>query len=141
LLARTDAAIVVLQKSVAQLRLARNLVDMLQSDLDADRIVTVCNRVQQGWFGRDLSKGDVQMALGRDVDCAVPNDDALVSEAVNLGVPVSQLKNGSKFEKAVLALADDLERRFARRGDAAAKGEAANVTIKGWGEDARRAAE
>lgn len=141
LLARTDAAVVVLQKSVAQLRLARNLIDTLQTDLDAERIVTVCNRVQQGWFGRDLSKGDVQLALGRDVDCAVPSDDALVSEAVNLGVPVSQLKSGSKFEKAVLALADEMERRFARRGEAAAKGELANVTLKGWGEDARRAAE
>jgi pilus assembly protein CpaE len=140
LLARTDVAVVALQKSVTQLRLARGLVDMLQADLDAERIVTVCNRVQQGWFGRDLSKGDVQLALGRDVDLSVPGDDALVSEAVNLGVPVSQLKSGSKFEKAVLALADEIEQRIARR-NTAVRSEPAEATVNGWGNDARRAAE
>lgn len=142
LLARTDVAVVVLQKSVAQLRLARSLLDELQNELGAERIVTVCNRAQQSWFGRDLTQGEVEMALGRGVDCAVPNDEALVSEAVNLGVPVSQLKKASKFEKATLALADEIERRLARREIAdRTTGEPATTTLKGWGEDARRAAE
>ena len=113
LLERTDIAVVVLQKTVADLRLARGQLDALREfDLHPNQIVTVCNRVQQGWFGRDISKSEVELALGRPVDCAVPSDYALVSEAINLGVPTSRIKAGSKFEKATVALADEIERRL-----------------------------
>jgi pilus assembly protein CpaE len=143
LLERTDIAVVVAQKTVANLRLTRGLIDALQADLRSDQIVTVCNRVQTGWFGRGIAKGDADMALGRAVDCAIPSDYALVSEAANLGVPVSRLKSGSKFEKATHALAEEIERRVGiNRLDppaaaSAAASERSPTTREDWTHDAR----
>ena len=143
LIERTDVAVVVMQRSVANLRLGRSLIAALKDDLQQDQIVTVCNRVQQSWLGREIGMGDVERALGRAADCRVPSDDA-VSEAVDLGVPISRLKSSSKFEKATIALTDEIELRLKRRGqDATAhtpEGDAAMTITRGWLNDAQRAA-
>ena len=143
LLERTDVAVVVMQGAVANLRLGRSLLTSLNDELQQDQVITVCNRVQQSWFGREVGMGDVERALGRAVDCKVPSDYALVSEAVNLGVHISRLKARSKFEKATIALTEEIELRLKRRRldntDRAAS-DAGTATTKGWIDDARRAA-
>jgi pilus assembly protein CpaE len=143
LLERTDIAVVVTQKTVAGLRQTRTLIGALEAALKADQILTVCNRVQTDWLGRGIAKTDADLALGRSVDFAVPGDDALVREAADLGVPVSRVKRGSKFEKATNALADGIEQRLARRRldpHVAANGavcERMPTTREEWTQDAR----
>lgn len=115
LLERTDVAAVVTHKTVAGLRQTRALIGALEGALTSDQIVTVCNRAQSGWLSRGIATNDANLALGRAFDCTIPADDALVSEASDLGVPVSRVKKGSKFEKATNALADEIEKRLTMR--------------------------
>lgn len=114
-LERTDVAVVVTQKTVANLRLTRALLNTLQNEVRNDQILTVCNRAQTSWLARGIANGDADRALGRAIDFTIPADDALVSEASDLGVPVSRVKKGSKFEKATNALADEIEKRLSIR--------------------------
>jgi pilus assembly protein CpaE len=116
LIAHTELAVIVLQKTVANLRLGRKLVTALKDEhLSSDQIVTVCNRVPQTWFSRDISHTDATAALGAKVDLTLPSDYSLVSEAANLGVHVSRIRAGTKFEKGVVALAAELGRRISQR--------------------------
>lgn len=142
-LERTDVAVVVTQQTVAGLRQTRALIGALEGALRSDQILTVCNRVQTNWLGRGIAKTDAEVALGRPIDFAIPGDDALVREAVDLGVPVSRVKAGSKFEKATNALADGIERRLAlKRIDPqpamnGALSERMPITKEEWTQDAR----
>lgn len=144
LLERTDLGVAVTQKTVASLRLTRSLIDALHGELRADQVLIACNRVRNGWFSRGIGKADADLALGRPIDVNVPSDYALVSEAADIGVPVSHLKRGSKFEKASIALAAEIERRLAKRFNHApvASGsfsERSPATREEWTQDARAA--
>jgi len=120
LLARTDLALVVLQKTVANLRHGRRLIGALKNThLSSDQIMTVCNRVPQTWFARDISQADTEAALGAKVDLTAPSDYALLSEAANLGVHVSRIRAGTKFEKSIGALRAELDKRITARQEKA----------------------
>jgi pilus assembly protein CpaE len=140
LLERSNLAVLVVQKTVANLRAARSMLGALHAEMQADQIVTVCNRVERGWFARSFSTSEVENALGRPVDCSVPSAFGLVSEAVNLGVPVSQVKAKSKFEKATVALAEELERRVARKRLSLTPSVEASTVQEGWGDEIRHVA-
>jgi pilus assembly protein CpaE len=140
LLERSDLAVLVVQKTVANLRAARSLLGALHNELQSDQIVTVCNRVERGWFSRGFSTLEVESALGRPVDCAVPSAFAMVSEAVNLGVPISKVKSHSKFEKATVALAEELDRRLALRRLSIVTGMEPSTMGETWGDEARHVA-
>ena len=118
LLAQTEMAVVVLQKTVANLRHGRRLVNALkEAHLGNDQIVTVCNRVPQTWFTRDISHADTEAAIGTKLNLTMPSDYSLLSEAANLGVHVSRIRAGTKFEKAISVLGADLDRRIAARDE------------------------
>ncbi len=48
-------------------------------------------------FGAGLRRSDIETALGADFVAAVPNNYALVREAIDRGVPLEEVKPGNKI--------------------------------------------
>lgn len=92
LAARSDLVLLVTELTVPSLRQARRQLNLLMqqgaSDLD---IQIVLNRFEKGLF-RALKIEDAVQVLGRAVDYTVANDFAVVSAALDQGVPFSEIK-------------------------------------------------
>jgi len=89
---------IVCETSVPALRHAKHLVTAITERLDDGpnpRIVV--NRFQNRLFGSGLSRGDLQQTLGDAFLAAIPNDYALVREAIDRGVPLEEVKRGNKI--------------------------------------------
>jgi len=48
-------------------------------------------------FDSGLRRGDLEQALGESFLAAIPNDYALVREAIDRGVPLPEVKAGNKI--------------------------------------------
>lgn len=97
----SDMIILVMQLTVAGVRQARRQLDTLQAHgLDAVPVKVVLNRFEKGW-GKSVDFKEAESALGRKFDYFVPNDYALVSEALNQGVALSGIKRKSKVETSI----------------------------------------
>lgn len=84
---------IVAEMTVPALRQARRLASAIDERLSAGpspRIIV--NRFEQRGFGRGLSRADVEQALGGYFAGTVANRYALVREAIDQGVPISELK-------------------------------------------------
>jgi pilus assembly protein CpaE len=56
----------------------------------------IVNRFQQRMFSGGLRMGDLDATLGEAFAAAIPNDYALVREAIDRGVPLEEVKPGTK---------------------------------------------
>ena len=104
LLAHADLVLMVTQLSVPTLRRTRRQLDLLaQQGVGAGEgaLRLVLNRYEKKMFAR-LSSGDVEKALGRSADFTIANDYEAVSEAIERGVPVGDIRRKG-------ALARDLQ--------------------------------
>jgi pilus assembly protein CpaE len=71
------------------------------------------------WFGVNMK--DVEKALGREISFYIPDNPAVVMDAINRGAPLKEVKAGSDVEKSISDATDDLLKAVARsRGAAAA---------------------
>ncbi len=109
---------IVSETTVPGLRHAKHLVAAIRERLaDGPRPQVIVNRFQQQMFSSGLRRSDVHQALGDDFACAIPNDYALVREAIDRGVPLDEVKPGNKvtaeLKKLVLgsSAAKPLERK------------------------------
>ncbi|HVY57509.1 MAG TPA: response regulator receiver protein, partial [Xanthobacteraceae bacterium] len=84
--------------TVPGLKHAKQLVAAIRERLgDGPRPQVIVNRFQQALFGAGLRRSDVEQALGADFLAAIPNDYALVREAIDRGVPLDEVKAGNKI--------------------------------------------
>jgi pilus assembly protein CpaE len=84
--------------TVPGLKHAKQLVSAISERLgEGQRPQVIINRFEQRLFGAGLRKSDVEQALGKDFIAAIPNNYALVREAIDRGVPLDEVKPGNKI--------------------------------------------
>lgn len=89
---------IVSETTVPGLRHAKQLVAAITERLgDGPQPQVIINRFQQGMFSSSLRLSDVQQTLGEAFASAIPNDYALVREAIDRGVPLDEVKAGNKI--------------------------------------------
>src|SRR6516165_4546583 len=89
---------IVCEMTVPGLRHAKQLVEAVRERLgDGPRPQVVINRFVQRMFSSGLRKGDIAQVLGDAFSACIPNDYALVREAIDRGVPLDEVKPGNKI--------------------------------------------
>jgi len=89
---------IVSETTVPALRHAKQLVTAIKERLgDGPNPQVIVNRFQQRMFGSGLRRGDLEKALGDSFIACIPNDYALVREAIDRGVPLDDVKPGNQI--------------------------------------------
>ncbi|HVZ51142.1 MAG TPA: response regulator receiver protein [Pseudolabrys sp.] len=89
---------IVSETTVPGVRHAKQLVTAIKERLnEGPQPQVIINRFQQGLFSSGLRLTDVQQTLGDAFVSAIPNDYALVREAIDRGVPLDEVKPGNKI--------------------------------------------
>jgi pilus assembly protein CpaE len=89
---------IVSELTVPGLKHSKQLVAAISERLgEGQRPQVIINRFQQRLFGAGLRRSDIDQALGEDFVAAIPNDYALVREAIDRGVPLDEVKPGNKI--------------------------------------------
>jgi pilus assembly protein CpaE len=89
---------IVSETTVPGLRHAKQLVAAIKERLgDGPNPQVIVNRFHQRMFSSSLRLSDVQQTLGDAFISAIPNDYALVREAIDRGVPLDEVKPGNKI--------------------------------------------
>jgi pilus assembly protein CpaE len=91
--------------TVPGLKHARHLVNVIRERLaDGPRPEVIVNRFEQRLFGPGLRRADIEQALGDTLACTIPNNFRLVSEAIDRGVPLDEVKAGNNISGALAKL-------------------------------------
>lgn len=89
---------IVSETTVPGLRHAKQLVAAIKERLgDGPNPQVIVNRFQQAMFSSGLRLNDLRQALGDAFGAVIPNDYALVREAIDRGVPLDEVKHGNKI--------------------------------------------
>lgn len=89
---------IVSETTVPGLRHAKQLVAAIKERLDGGpKPQVIVNRFQQRMFGAGLRRSDLDATLGDAFAAVIPNDYALVREAIDRGVPLEEVKPGNKI--------------------------------------------
>jgi len=89
---------VVSETTVPGLRQAKQLVDAIRERLgDGPHPQVIINRFVAKMFSSSLRRADIQQAIGDAFLACIPNDYALVREAIDRGVPLEDVKKGNKI--------------------------------------------
>ena len=89
---------------MAGLNRAKRQLRLLDSqDLGALDVRVVVNRWEKS-LARNIRPSDVREALGQDVAYTIANDFALMSAAIDRGVPISDIKRKSTIGKDLAVL-------------------------------------
>jgi pilus assembly protein CpaE len=79
------------------LRQAKQLVEAVRERLgDGPQPQVIINRFVQKMFSPGLRRADIEQTIGAALAACVPNDYALVREAIDRGVPLEEVKPGNK---------------------------------------------
>ena len=108
-LENSDLIVLVCQMTVAGIRQTRRQLETLKEQgLSELPVQILVNRFEKGW-GKTVKVKDAEKSLGQKIDHYILSDYKLVSEAINLGVPLSKIKKGSKVEKAIAGFVDSID--------------------------------
>jgi pilus assembly protein CpaE len=89
---------IVSETTVPGLRHAKQLVAAIRERLgEGPNPQVIVNRFAQKMFDSGLRRGDLAQTLGDAFLSAIPNDYALVREAIDRGVPLDEVKPGNKI--------------------------------------------
>jgi pilus assembly protein CpaE len=92
----------VTEMTVPGLKHARHLVNVIRERLpDGPPLEVIVNRFEQRLFGPGLRRADIEQALGESLACTIPNNFRLVSEAIDRGVPLAEVKAGNNIAAAL----------------------------------------
>ncbi|MCL6698912.1 AAA family ATPase [Sphingomonas sp. NSE70-1] len=92
LLARADLVLMVTELRVPSLHRARRQLDLLASqDLHNLDVRIILNRAETGFF-KTLGPADAERVLMKPVSFMVSNDHATMSQAIDRGVPLAEIK-------------------------------------------------
>ena len=95
----------VTEMTVPGLKHARHLANVIQQRLpDGPKLEVIVNRFEQRLFGPGLRRADIEQALGDSLAATVPNNYRLVSEAIDRGVPLDEVKAGNTLSQALSKL-------------------------------------
>jgi len=104
LLARADLVVMVTELSISSLNRARRQLDLLAAQgLGNIELRLLLNRFEKKMFSR-LSASDVERVLGRAADFTVANDYATMTEAIERGVPLSEIRRKGPLSRDMDAL-------------------------------------
>ena len=104
----SDHIVFVTQLSVPAIREARRQLDTLRDQgVDDGAVLVVLNRYVKDWGSRFRVK-QAEKALGRPISHFVANDYKSVFLALDHGVPLSEIKSGTRFEKQIRKIITDL---------------------------------
>ncbi|MGE0562987.1 MAG: CpaE family protein [Pseudolabrys sp.] len=93
---------IVSETTVPALRHAKQLVAAVRERLaDGPKPEVLVNRFEQRLFTAGLKRNHVEQALGGAFAGSIPNDYALVREAIDRGVPLDEVKPGNKVTQAL----------------------------------------
>ena len=89
---------IVSETTVPALRHAKQLVAAIKERLgEGPHPQVIVNRFTQRMFASGLRRSDLQQALGDCFAGCIPNDYAIVREAIDRGVPLDEVKAGNKI--------------------------------------------
>jgi pilus assembly protein CpaE len=107
-----DHLVVVTGPSVPAIRRTRCLLDLL-ADESFDHVPVSVALNRYTWrFGEGERLKQRTNALGRPIDHLIPDDERLVLDAANRGVPIFELGKRSRVARAIEALAARCDRRL-----------------------------
>jgi pilus assembly protein CpaE len=93
------------EMTVPGLKHARHLAHVIQQRLpDGPKLEVIVNRFEQRLFGPGLRRADIEQALGNSLAATVPNNFRLVSEAIDRGVQLDEVKAGNNITQALQKL-------------------------------------
>jgi pilus assembly protein CpaE len=119
-----DVQILVTQATVPGIRQARRHLDAVaERGFATLPVLVVVNRFRRKPFARAFRLKEAEQALGRRVDAVIPSDFATVSEAIDAGIAITEVRPRSPIAKDLRGLVD----RLLRDLDQAAKGPAQAV--------------
>jgi pilus assembly protein CpaE len=96
---------IVSETTVPGLRHGKQLVAAIKERLDnGPKPEVIVNRFQTRMFSAGLRRSDLKQVLGDAFTAAVPNDYALVREAIDRGVPLDEVKPGNKITAEIKRL-------------------------------------
>ena len=99
---------IVSETTVPALRHAKQLVAAIRERLgDGPHPKVIVNRFNQKLFSSSLRRADLQQALGDSFGGCIPNDYAIVREAIDRGVPLDEVKAGNKITAQIRKLVLD----------------------------------
>jgi pilus assembly protein CpaE len=94
----SDRLFIISETTVPGLRQAKQLVDAVRERLgDGPKPQVIINRFVRKLFSPGLRRSDIERAIGDAFLACVPNDYALVREAIDRGVPLEEVKPGNKI--------------------------------------------
>lgn len=103
-----DRIVMVTHLSVAHVHLVRRQLGILAlQNLDSLPLTLVCNAVTSDQQNL-LSIKAAERALGRPFDIVLPEDGRVMGAAANQGLALSEVRRGTKLEKSVAQLADQI---------------------------------
>jgi pilus assembly protein CpaE len=89
---------IVSETTVPALRHAKQLVAAVKERLgEGPKPQVIVNRFEQRMFSAGLRKTDLEQTLGDAFAGTIPNDYALVREAIDRGLPLDEVKAGNKI--------------------------------------------
>ena len=89
---------IISEMTVPGLRHAKQLVEAIHERLgDGPKPQVIVNRFEQKMFSSGLRKSDIEQVLGDAFIACVPNNYALVREAIDRGVPLDEIKPGNSI--------------------------------------------
>ena len=101
----SDKLFIVSETTVPALRHAKQMVAAIKGRLgDGPNPQVIVNRFQPRMFSAGLRRTDLEQTLGDAFAGAIPNDYALVREAIDRGVPVEEVKPGNKITAQIARL-------------------------------------
>lgn len=104
LLARSDLVLLVTELRVPSLHRARRQLDLLASqDLNHLDVRVVINRSEKGFF-RNVGPADAERVLNRPISFSVANDHATMTQAIDRGVPLDEVKRKCALVKDIEAM-------------------------------------
>ncbi len=96
---------IVSETTVPSLRQSKQLVAAIRERLgEGPHPQVIVNRFEHRMFSSGLRRSDLVQTLGEAFVAAIPNDYALVREAIDRGVPLDEVKPGNKITVALKKL-------------------------------------
>jgi pilus assembly protein CpaE len=96
---------VVCEMTVPGIKHAKQLVSAIKERLEAGaQPKVIVNRFEQSLFGPGVRRNDLIHAFGTDLAAVIPNHYRLVREAIDRGVPLDEVRSGSKITQELKKL-------------------------------------
>jgi pilus assembly protein CpaE len=101
LLARADLVLMVTELRVSSLHRARRQLELLSNqDLTNLDVRIIINRTEKGFF-KNVSLADAERVLKKPVAFSIANDHATMSQAIDRGIPLAEVKRKCQLIKDI----------------------------------------